>query len=74
MYKIKLSIYQARGRRHEYNFISRRNSKYSGVAAEYNLYKIIRYIDMCIKFELLKIKVSIIFLGMVGFSLRREGR
>jgi hypothetical protein len=30
--------------------------------------------DVCIEFKLLKVKVPMIFLGTVGFSLRREGR
>ena len=29
---------------------------------------------MCTDFEMLKVKVPIIFLGTVGFSLRRDGR
>jgi hypothetical protein len=29
---------------------------------------------MYIEFEMLKVKVLIIFLGTVGFSLRRDGR
>ncbi len=41
---------------------------------EYDLYKIIRHVDVCIKFKLFKVKVPIIFLGTVGFSLRRDGR
>jgi hypothetical protein len=44
------------------------------VATERDLYKIIGDIDVCIKFDLLKVKVPIIFLGTVGFSLRRDGR
>jgi hypothetical protein len=41
---------------------------------EYDLYKIIGNVDVCIEFELLEVKVPIIFLGTVGFSLHREGR
>jgi hypothetical protein len=44
------------------------------MAIERNLYKEIGNINVCIEFEMLKIKVPIIFLGTVGFSLRREGR
>ena len=29
---------------------------------------------MCTDFEMLKVKVPVIFLGTVGFSLRRDGR
>jgi hypothetical protein len=46
----------------------------SGVAMERDVYKEIGDIDVCIKFEMLKIKVPITFLGTVGFSPRREGR
>lgn len=38
------------------------------------IYKEIRDIDLCIDFEVLKVKVSIIFFGMVGFSARRDKR
>jgi hypothetical protein len=41
---------------------------------EHALYKTIRNIDVCTESELLKVKVLIIFLGTVGFSLRRDGR
>jgi hypothetical protein len=44
------------------------------VVTEYDLYKIIRTLDVCIEFELLKAKVPVIFLGTVGFSARRDGR
>jgi len=44
------------------------------VAAEHDLYKAIGNTGVCIEFELLKVKVPIIFLGTVGFSLPREGR
>ena len=37
-------------------------------------YKIMVTIDMCTDFELLEVKVSINFLGMEGFSPRKEGR
>jgi hypothetical protein len=37
------------------------------------LYIEIGDIDMYIEFEMLKVKVSIKFLGTMGFSLRREG-
>jgi hypothetical protein len=41
---------------------------------EHALYKTIESIDVCTESELLKLKVPIIFLGTVGFSLRRDGR
>ena len=41
---------------------------------EHVLYKNIRDINMCKDFEILKVKVPIIFLGTAGFLLRREGR
>jgi hypothetical protein len=44
------------------------------VATEHDLYKIIGDINVCAEFEMLKIKVPIIFLGTVGFSPPREGR
>jgi hypothetical protein len=44
------------------------------VATEHNLCKNIEDVDMCIEFEILKVKVPIIFLGTVGFSPPREGR
>jgi len=37
-----------------------RNSEDLGIATEYDLYKIIRYVDVCTKFELLKVKEPII--------------
>jgi hypothetical protein len=39
-----------------------------------DVYKEIRDIDLCIDFEVLKVKVPFRFLGTVGFSPRREGR
>ena len=44
------------------------------MAIAYDLYKTIGNIDICIKSELLEVKVPIVFLGTVGFSLYREGR
>jgi hypothetical protein len=44
------------------------------VATEYDLYKIIGTLDVCIEFKLLKVKVPVIFLGTVGFSARRDRR
>jgi hypothetical protein len=41
---------------------------------EHDLYKNIGDIYVCTDFEILKVKVPIIFLGTVGFSLRRDGR
>jgi hypothetical protein len=49
-------------------------SPYSGVAIDHELYKKNRDVDVDIEFEVLKVKVLVIFLGTVGFSLRREGR
>ena len=43
------------------------------MATEHDLYKTIRDVDMCTEFEMLKVQVPIIFLGIVGFSLLREG-
>lgn len=37
-----------------------------------DLYKITACVDMCTKFDLPKVKVAIIFLGAVDFSLRRD--
>jgi hypothetical protein len=44
------------------------------VATEHDLCKNMGDIDACTDFEMLKFKVPIIFLGTVGFSLRRDGR
>jgi hypothetical protein len=41
---------------------------------ERDLYKIIGDVDVYTKFDLLKVKVPIIFLGTVGFSPRWDGR
>jgi hypothetical protein len=40
---------------------------------EHDLHKNIRYADICTEFDIFEVKVPIIFLGTVGFSLRREG-
>lgn len=55
-------------------FFSKRGLKCLGVATGHDLYKKIGDFDMCIEFEIFKVKVPINFLGTVGFSLRREGR
>jgi hypothetical protein len=39
------------------------------VAIKHDLYKTISNIDIYIKFKLVKVKVSIVFLGTIGFSL-----
>ncbi len=44
------------------------------MATEHNLYENIGDIDVCTEFEMLKVKVPIIFLGTAGFSPLREGR
>jgi len=44
------------------------------VATEHDLYKNIEDFGACSEFEMLKVKVPIVFLGTVGFSLPREGR
>ena len=44
------------------------------MATERDLYKIIGDVGVCTRFDLLKVKVPIIFLGMVGFSPRRDRR
>ena len=55
-------------------FSGGRSSECSGVATEYDLCKYMGDIDVCIDFEMLEVKVPIIFLGTAGFSLRRDGR
>src|SRR4051794_551613 len=45
-----------------------------GVATACDLYRIMLNINVCTDFELLEVKVPLIFLGMVGFSPRREER
>ena len=44
------------------------------MATEHDLYKNIRDVDVCTEFNMFEVKVLIIFLGTMGFSLRREGR
>jgi hypothetical protein len=45
------------------------------MATKHDLYnKIMGDVDICTDFKMFKVKVPIIFLGTVGFSLRREGR
>ena len=44
------------------------------MAIEHDLYKNMGDIDVCTEFDMFEVKVPIIFLGTVGFSLRREGR
>jgi hypothetical protein len=44
------------------------------MATEHKLYKNIGDTDMCTNFEMLEVKVPIVFLGTVGFSPPREGR
>jgi hypothetical protein len=40
---------------------------------EHDLYKNIENIYVCIDFEMLKVKVPIIFFGTQGFPARRDG-
>jgi hypothetical protein len=44
------------------------------VATVYDLYRTIGNINIYAESKLLKVKVLIVFLGTVGFSLCREGR
>lgn len=44
------------------------------VATDHDLYKKVRDIDVYTAFEMPIVKVLIIFLGTMGFSLRRDGR
>ena len=44
------------------------------MATDCDLYKVLRSLNVCIEFELLKVKVPVIFLGTVGFSARGDGR
>jgi hypothetical protein len=53
--------------------LGRRGSKCLGVAIICDVYREIRDIDLCIDFEVLKVKVPLKFLGTMGFSARREG-
>ena len=41
---------------------------------EHDLYKNIGDIYVCTDYEILKVEVPIIFLGIVSFSLHRDGR
>jgi len=44
------------------------------VVTAYDLYKTIVNASVCVEFKLLKIKVPLIFSGMVGFPRPRDGR
>jgi len=55
------------------NFLGGRGFKCLGVAIAHNLYRNIVNIDVYTEFELLEVKVPIIFLGTAGFSPPREG-
>ena len=44
------------------------------MATTHDLNKSIGNIDACTESELLEVKVPIVFLGTVGFSLPRDGR
>jgi len=44
-----------------------------GVAKEHKLCKDIEDVDVCIRFEVLKVEVLIIFSGTQGFPARRDG-
>jgi hypothetical protein len=48
-------------------FSSGRGLEYLRLATEHDLYKTIGDIDVCTEFEILKVKVPIVFLGTVGF-------
>jgi hypothetical protein len=73
-YKEGLSANQVRGRRRECNFLVEGVSKCLGVNIKRYSYIEIKDIDVCIEFEMLKVKVPIKFLGTMGFSPRRERR
>jgi hypothetical protein len=49
-------------------------SKSLGLTIKHDLYKIIGEINVYIEFEILKVKVPIIFFRIVGFSLYRDKR
>ena len=44
------------------------------MTTSHDLYTIIGDVDAYTNFEILKVKLPIIFLGTVGFSARRDGR
>lgn len=44
------------------------------MATKHDLYKNIRDFNVCIEFEILKVKVPINFFATVGFSARKERR
>lgn len=54
-------------------FSSRRGLGCLRVAMEHDLCKNIGNINVCIDFKMLKVKVPMIFLCIVGFLLPREG-
>jgi hypothetical protein len=47
----------------------RSGSECPGVAMKYDLHKNIGYADVCTEFEMLEIKVPIIFFGTQGWTL-----
>jgi hypothetical protein len=55
-------------------FSSEISLEYLRVAVEYDLYKIIGTLNIYIEFELLKVKVLVIFLSIVGFLVHRDKR
>jgi hypothetical protein len=55
------------------NFLGRRGLECSGVDAAHDLYRTIGNHDVCTEFELLEVKVPIIFLGTMGFLATQEG-
>jgi len=61
-------------RRRDCKFFGQRRLRYSEVATEYNLQKIIREMALCIDLVILKVKVPVKISGTEGFPARRDGR
>jgi hypothetical protein len=55
-------------------FLGKRGFRYLKIAIVYGLYRIVIYINVYAKIELLKIKIPLIYLYTKGVSARRERR
>jgi hypothetical protein len=70
----RFSVEQARTRQYEPIFFSRKGLGCLGVTIVHGFYRIIENTNGRTEFVLLEVKVPIVFLGTVGFSLRTDGR
>ncbi len=72
-YERRLSTSSARRQRYKRNFLGRRGREYSRAAAAHNLYRTVGDLNVYVKYELLEVKVLVIFFATEGFSLCRDG-